>query len=86
MDAIGLSELIHWAYTIGPISALISPFLLGRLADRFFATEKVLGVLNILGSFAMVAASMVDGSSGGGHEGAGRILRLGHTADRQRPP
>ena len=65
MDAIGLSEVIHWAYTIGPLSALISPFLLGRLADRYFPTEQVLGVLNILGSFAIGAASFVDGSSGG---------------------
>ncbi len=65
MDAIGLSEVIHWAYTIGPLSALISPFLLGRLADRYFPTEKVLGVLNVLGSFAIGAASFVDGSSGG---------------------
>ena len=44
MDAIGLSDKIYWAYTIGPLSALISPFLLGRLADRFFPTEKVLAV------------------------------------------
>ncbi len=65
MDAIGLSDLIHWAYTIGPISALISPFLLGRIADRFFPTEKVLGILNLLGAVAMVAASSVDGESGG---------------------
>lgn len=64
MKAIGLGDMIHWAYTIGPISALISPFLLGRFADRYFATEKVLGVLNILGGLAMVAASMVKGGSG----------------------
>lgn len=65
MNAIGLSEVIHWAYTIGPLSALISPFLLGRLADRYFPAEQVLGVLNVLGSLAIGAASFVDGSSGG---------------------
>ncbi len=65
MDAIGLSEIIHWAYTIGPLSALISPFILGRVADRYFPTEQVLGVLNVLGSLAIGAASFVDGSNGG---------------------
>ena len=65
MDSIGLSDMIHWAYTIGPLSALISPFILGRIADRYFPTEKVLGILNLLGSIAIGAASFVDGSSGG---------------------
>ena len=63
MNAVGLSEVIHWAYTIGPVSALISPFLLGRIADRYFPAEKVLGILNLLAGVAMGAASMVGGSS-----------------------
>ncbi len=64
MAAIGLSDQIFWAYTVGPIAALVSPFLLGRIADRFFATEKVLGVLNLAGGAALGAASMVGGASG----------------------
>lgn len=65
MDAIGLSDMIHWAYTIGPLSALISPFMLGRIADRYLPTEKVLAILNLLGGVAIGAASFVDGDHGG---------------------
>lgn len=63
MNAVGLSEVIHWAYTIGPISALISPFLLGRIADRYFPAEKVLGILNLLAGIAIGGASYVGGTS-----------------------
>ena len=65
MTAEGQSDLIHWAYTVGPIAALISPFLLGRVADRFFPMEKVLAVLNIGGGLTMVGATVVEASSGG---------------------
>ena len=64
MAAVGLSDMIYMAYTVGPVAALVSPFLLGRVADRFFATEKVLGVLNLVGGFALGAASFVGGDSG----------------------
>ncbi|MEZ4699936.1 MAG: MFS transporter [Rhodothermales bacterium] len=63
MAANGLSEVIHWAYTVGPVSALISPFVVGNLADRFFSTEKVLVVLNLLAGVAMLAAAQVGGAS-----------------------
>ena len=49
MEAHGLKSVIFWAYTVGPIAAIISPFFLGMIADRFFASERVLGVLHILG-------------------------------------
>ena len=47
------------AYTVGPIAAIIAPFFLGMIADRFFATQKVLGVLHILGGVALAAAPAV---------------------------
>ncbi len=53
MNRVGMSDAIYWAYTVGPIGAIISPFFSGMIADRFFATEKVLGVLHILGGIAM---------------------------------
>jgi MFS family permease len=64
MAAIGLSDMIFWAYTVGPLAALVSPFLLGRVADRYFAAEYVLGVLNLVGGLAIGAASIVGGASG----------------------
>ncbi len=47
---------IGWAYSLGPIAAIVSPFFLGMIADRFFATERVLGVMQLLGGAFLIAA------------------------------
>ncbi len=44
------------AYTVGPLAAIIAPFFLGTIADRFFASERVLGVLHILGGVFLIGA------------------------------
>ena len=62
MGAIGMTDLIYWAYTVGPIGAIISPFFLGMVADRFFATERVLGVLHLIGGLAMILAPVAAAS------------------------
>ncbi len=59
MTQIGMTDAIYWAYTVSPIGAIISPFFLGMIADRFFATEKVLGTLHLIGGVAMFAAPFV---------------------------
>lgn len=64
MTAIGLTGAIYWAYTVSPIAGIVSPFFLGMVADRFFATEKVLGVLHVLGGVAMMAAPFAAEVSG----------------------
>ena len=38
------------AYTTMPWGAIVAPFLVGMIADRFFAAEKVLGVLHLVGA------------------------------------
>lgn len=59
MAAMGMAESIGWAYTVGPIAAIISPFFLGMVADRYFATERVLGIMHILGGIALLLAPMM---------------------------
>jgi len=63
MTEIGLSDAIYWAYTVSPIAGIVSPFFLGMVADRYFATEKILGVLHLLGAVAMVAVPFTTHSS-----------------------
>jgi nucleoside transporter len=55
MAANGMADLTHWPYTVNPIAAIVAPFFLGLVADRYFPTEKVLGTLHILGGLVMLA-------------------------------
>jgi len=66
MSRIGMSDVIYWAYTVGPIGAVISPFFLGMVADRFFSTEKVLAVLHLIGGVAMFVAPLAAESGAAG--------------------
>src|SRR6266481_8934293 len=52
----GMGTLTHWPYTVNPVAAIVAPFFLGLVADRYFATEKVLGILHLLGGVILFAA------------------------------
>jgi len=56
MKAHGMFDQVKWAYTVGPIAAIVSPFFLGMVADRFFATERVLSSMHLIAGVAMFAA------------------------------
>src|SRR6058998_3001839 len=58
----GMEKLTHWPYTVNPIAAIVAPFFLGLVADRYFATEKVLGVLHLLGGVVMFAVPQATGA------------------------
>src|SRR3954453_22897050 len=45
-----------WTYAVGPIAGMISPFFVGMIADRFFAAQRVLGMMHILGALIMFGA------------------------------
>jgi nucleoside transporter len=54
MTAQGMGSLTHWPYTVNPLAAIAAPFFLGLVADRFFATEKVLSFLHIAGGVVLL--------------------------------
>lgn len=57
LDKIGFGgSEIGWTYSVGPIAGMLSPFFVGMVADRFFSTERILGVLHLAGGAAMYAA------------------------------
>jgi nucleoside transporter len=57
----GMGDITHWAYTVSPLAAIVSPFFLGLIADRYFDVEKVLGVMHLLGGIALLAAPSFSG-------------------------
>ena len=63
MGTIGMGESINWAYSLGPLTAIIAPFFLGMVADRFFDSEKVLGVLSLIAGVAMLAMPTYAGTA-----------------------
>jgi len=50
---------IGFSFSLFGIGAIISPFFVGMIADRFFPTQKVLGVLNIGAGALMLLLSQV---------------------------
>jgi len=47
---------LGWLGAVAAIGAIISPLFVGLIADRFFAAQKVLGVLHLLGGACLIAA------------------------------
>src|SRR5829696_6795202 len=50
-------EQIGLTYGTTAVAAMISPFFVGMIADRFFATQRLLSILHALGGLAILYAS-----------------------------
>lgn len=48
-----------WTYSVGPIAGMITPFFVGMVADRFFAAQRVLAAMHILGGLIMFGATQM---------------------------
>lgn len=49
------------AYSTQSWGAIIAPFIIGLIADRFFNAEKILGVLHLVGAILMFQMSQTNG-------------------------
>jgi nucleoside transporter len=50
-------EQVGLAFGTTALAAMISPFFVGMVADRFFATERILAVLHVVGAAILFLAS-----------------------------
>lgn len=54
----GMSSIIGTAYAVLGIATILSPMFVGMVADRFFATQKVLGVMHLVLAVAVWVTSI----------------------------
>ncbi|HTM54549.1 MAG TPA: nucleoside permease [Pirellulales bacterium] len=53
-------DQLGWAYAASPIGAMVAPFFVGMIADRFFATQRILAVLHFAGGLVLFAAAQAE--------------------------
>jgi nucleoside transporter len=51
------------AYSALAIATMISPFFVGMIADRFFAAQRIMGVLHLLGAALLFLATKITGNA-----------------------
>jgi len=59
----GIDNSIGQAYSALAIATMISPFFIGMIADRFFAAQRIMGILHLLGAVLLFLATKIDNSS-----------------------
>ncbi|MDA0659457.1 MAG: MFS transporter [Planctomycetota bacterium] len=58
LDSHQLGTYIGRAYESAPIAAICAPLFLGLVADRFFASEKIMGLLMLVGGIVLAMVPM----------------------------
>jgi nucleoside transporter len=51
------------AYSALAIATMISPFFVGMVADRFFAAQKIMGMLHVVGACLLYLATQITGNT-----------------------
>ena len=59
------SDFVGPAYGSAPLGAMIAPLFLGLIADRFFPSQIVMGVLFLIGGFLLMAIPSVAAANNG---------------------
>jgi nucleoside transporter len=62
MSEQGMGDLSYMPYIMNAVAAIIAPFFLGLIADRFFSTEKVLAFLHLCGGIIIMIAPQATAS------------------------
>lgn len=63
LDVAGIGSLTGDAYASAPIAAIFAPLFLGLVADRLFNSERVMGVLMLVGGVLLFGAAMLGSSA-----------------------
>lgn len=63
MKSHGMTGVIYIVYLASPVGSIISPFFLGMIADRFFAVEKLMGVMHMLSGIFLFCAPWLGATS-----------------------
>ncbi len=48
---------VGWIYALLPLATIVSPFIGGQLADRYFSSEKVIGTLSFAGGILLIVVA-----------------------------
>lgn len=70
---------LGWTYAVGPLACMLSPFFVGMVADRFFATERMLCALHILGGGCMLLAASQMNPAAPASPATINLILLAHT-------
>lgn len=55
LNSNGMGSIVGLAFSFAALAAIVSPMLIGAVADRFFASQKVLAALHVLGGLLLLA-------------------------------